>query len=224
MQLPGVAVTPSTLRRDVVRAIARNEKAARPNLREVDDALVRLRKVLKDYRGSLSRVDPDFRVSVLDCLVELSRLSLLPVPPSTTARLSKTSVTSMVEGRSRVAETMVSAANLGEFRYGPDDSPWYGAKFATSDGAQRAHRTAKDLDAEGLPTLLRRAHDLVATTHMRQFTSINELGIYLRLLTEIRTPSTASCPSSSTARCPSSSPRPHRAARAPRCRAPTVVG
>ncbi|MBK0296856.1 hypothetical protein IAE22_33720, partial [Bacillus sp. S34] len=33
---------------------------------------------------------------------------------------------------------------------------------------------------------VRRAHDLVATTHMRQFTTINELGIYLRLLTEIR--------------------------------------
>ena len=79
-------MTPSTLRRDVVRAIARNEKSSRPNLREVDDALVRLRKVLKDYRGSLTRIDPDFRVSVLDCLVELSRLSLLPVPPSTTAR------------------------------------------------------------------------------------------------------------------------------------------
>ncbi|WP_372454460.1 AAA family ATPase [Curtobacterium oceanosedimentum] len=186
VQLPGVAVTPSTLRRDVVRAIARNEKAARPNLREVDDALVRLRKVLTDYRGSLTRKDADFGVSVLDCLVELSRLSLLPVPPSTTARLSRTSVASMVEGRSRVAETMVSAANLGEFRYGPDDSPWYGAKFSSSDGAQRAHRIAKDLDADGLPTLLRRAHDLVATTHMRQFTTINELGIYLRLLTEIR--------------------------------------
>ncbi|MEG8035108.1 hypothetical protein QP157_07165 [Sphingomonas sp. LR61] len=61
VQLPGVAVTPSTLRRDVVRAIARNEKAARPNLREVDDALVRLRKVLKDYRGSLTRKDADSR-------------------------------------------------------------------------------------------------------------------------------------------------------------------
>ncbi|MEK6309354.1 MAG: AAA family ATPase [Curtobacterium sp.] len=184
VHLPGVAVTPSTLRRDVVRAIARNEKAKRPNLREVDDALVRLRKVLIDYRGALTRVDPSF--AVLDCLVELSRLSLLPVPPSTTARLSQSSVASMVEGRSRVAETMVSAANLGEFRYGPDDSPWYGAKFSSSDGAQRAHKTAKDLDADGLPTLLRRAHDLVATTHMRQFTTINELGIYLRLLTEIR--------------------------------------
>jgi hypothetical protein len=186
VQLPGVAVTPGTLRRDLVRAIGRNEKSKKPNLREVDDALVRLRKVLLDYRGALGRVDPDLGVSVLDCLVELSRLSLLPVPPSTTARLSKTSVVAMVDGRARVAETMVSAANLGEFKYGPGDSPWYGAKFQNSAAATKAHQTAKDLHATELPALLQRANDLVGSTHMRRFTSINELGVYLRLLTEIR--------------------------------------
>ncbi|MFZ7087601.1 AAA family ATPase [Curtobacterium sp. RRHDQ10] len=186
VQLPGVAVTPATLRRDVIRAIARNEKSAKPNLREVDDALVRLRKVLLDYRGALGRQDPTIGVSVLDCLVELSRLSLLPVPPATTARLSRTSVASMVDGRARVAETMVSAANLGEFKYGPDDSPWYGARFASSAAATRAHQIAKDLHASGLPSLLQRGNDLIGSTRMRPFTTIAELGVYLRLLTEIR--------------------------------------
>jgi len=186
VQLPGVAVTPATLRRDVIRAIARNEKATKPNLREVDDALVRLRKVLLDYRGALGRKDSQLGVSVLDCLVELSRLSLLPVPPATTARLSKQSVASMVNGRARVAETMVSAANLGEFKYGPDDSPWYGARFAAGTTAQKAHQTAKELHGVELPALLQRANDLISTTRMRPFTTIGELGIYLRLLTEIR--------------------------------------
>ncbi|PZE23361.1 MULTISPECIES: ATP-binding protein [unclassified Curtobacterium] len=186
VQLPGVAVTPATLRRDLIRAIGRNEKSTKPNLREVDDALVRLRKVLLDYRGALGRVDPAFGVSVLDCLVELSRLSLLPVPPATTARLSRSSVEAMVDGRARVAETMVSAANLGEFKYGPDDSPWYGARFASSAAAHKAHQTAQGLHATELPTLLQRANDLIGSTHMRPFTTIGELGVYLRLLTEIR--------------------------------------
>ncbi|KQO63867.1 ATP-binding protein [Curtobacterium sp. Leaf261] len=186
VQLPGVAVTPATLRRDVIRAIARNEKAAKPNLREVDDALVRLRKVLLDYRGALGRQDPTLGVSVLDCLVELSRLSLLPVPPATTARLSQQSVSSMVDGRARVAETMVSAANLGEFKYGPGDSPWYGAKFGSSAAATRAHQTAKELHANGLPALLQRGNDLIGSTRMRPFATVGELGVYLRLLTEIR--------------------------------------
>ena len=187
VQLPGVAVTPATLRRDVVRAIARNEKATRPNLREVDDALVRLRKVLTDYRGALTRTDPDFGVSVLDCLVELSRLSLLPVPPSTTARLSKQSVSADGRPAGRASprrwsapRTSASSATAPTTRPGTARS----SPRATVPSVRTASR--RSCTAARLPTLLQRAHELIATTRMRQFTTINELGIYLRLLTEIR--------------------------------------
>ena len=43
VRLQGLAVAPRTLRRDIVRAIARNERAAQPQLADVDEALVRLR-------------------------------------------------------------------------------------------------------------------------------------------------------------------------------------
>jgi hypothetical protein len=189
--LPGVAVSPTTLRRDVIRAIGRNEKAKQPGMAEVDDALVRLRRVLVDYRGALSRQDPALGVSVLDCLTELARLALLPASPATTARLSRHSVESMVEGRGRVAETMVNAANLGEFRYGPGDSPWYGARFDDSDGSNRitagqAHQLAKSLHHRDLPHLLERANEVVGSTRMRPFVNVSELGIYLQLLADVR--------------------------------------
>ncbi|RKR75134.1 AAA family ATPase [Frondihabitans australicus] len=188
--LPGVAVSPATLRRDVIRAIGRNEKAKQPSMAEVDDALVRLRRVLVDYRGALSRRDPALGVSVLDCLTELARLALLPASPATTARLSRHSVESMVEGRGRVAETMVNAANLGEFRYGPGDSPWYGARFDDGAGgsltAGQAHQLAKNLFHRDVPHLLERANEVVGSTRMRPFVSIRELGIYLTLLADIQ--------------------------------------
>nr|WP_236940805.1 AAA family ATPase [Frondihabitans sp. 762G35] len=188
--LPGVAVSPSTLRRDVIKAIGRNEKAKQPGMAEVDDALVRLRRVLVDYRGALSRKDPALGVSVLDCLTELSRLALLPAAPATIARLSRHSVESMVEGRGRVAETMVNAANLGEFRYGPGDSPWYGARFddgsASALSAGQAHQLAKNLHHRDLPHLLERAAEVVGATRMRPFVNIRELGIYLQLLADVR--------------------------------------
>ncbi|MBD8140575.1 AAA family ATPase [Frigoribacterium sp. CFBP 13605] len=184
--LPGVAVSPTTLRRDVIRSISRNEKATHPQMGEVDDALVRLRKVLVDYRGALSRRDPELGVSVLDCLTELSRLALLPSAPATTARLSRRSIAAMVDGRGRVAETMVGAANLGEFKYGPGDSPWYGARFTESVGAGDAHQLAKNLHHRDLPRLLERAEEVIGSTRMRPFESVAELGVYLRLLTEIR--------------------------------------
>lgn len=184
--LAGLAVSPATLRRDVIRSIGRNEKARAPQIGEVDDALVRLRKVLLDYRGAVARIDPALGISVLDCLTELSRLALLPNPPATTARLSRESVELMADDRAGTAHAMVEAASLGEFRYGPGDSPWYGATFATSEAATRAHGIAKQMHHTELPRLLERANELIAGTRMRPFQSINELGVYLRLLTDIR--------------------------------------
>ncbi|MCU1405405.1 MAG: family ATPase [Glaciihabitans sp.] len=184
--LAGLAVSTRTLRRDVVRSISRSEKAVQPQIAEVDEALVRLRKVLLDYRGALAKPDPILGISVLDCVTELSRLALLPSPPSTTARLARSTVETLATDRHRTAETMVSAARLGEFRYGPDDSPWYGAQFTTGQAAARAHDVARRLDTESLPRLLERAGDLIHNTHLRAFSSINELGIYLRLLVDLR--------------------------------------
>src|SRR5690606_36607376 len=48
--LDSFAVSPASIRRDLVRAIGRNEKATAPKVGEVDDALVRLRTVLLNYR------------------------------------------------------------------------------------------------------------------------------------------------------------------------------
>ena len=184
--LPGVAVSPRSLRRDLLRAITRNERAAAPDVSEVDEALVRLRSVLLDYRGALTRPDPVLGVSVLDCVTELSRLALLPHPPATTARLGRETVERLAVDRAPAAATMIEAAKLGEFRYGPADSPWYGATFATGDAAAAAHRLAKRLHAEAVPWLLVRAQEVVGATRMRPFETIAELGVYLRLLADIR--------------------------------------
>jgi hypothetical protein len=184
--LPGVAVSPRSLRRDLLRAISRNERATAPDVSEVDEAFVRLRSVLLDYREALTRPDPVLQVSVLDCVTELSRLALLPHPPATTARLDRATVERLAANRAPAAATMVEAAKLGEFRYGPADSPWYGATFRTGDDAAAAHRLAKRLHAESVPWLLVRAQELIAATRMRPFESIAELGVYLRLLADIR--------------------------------------
>ncbi|WP_116419146.1 ATP-binding protein [Subtercola boreus] len=184
--LPGVAVSPRTLRRDLIQSIGRNEKAMQPHVSDVDEALVRLRHVLIDYRQSLSRVDPLLKVSVLDALRELARLSLLSQPPATTARLDRPSLEALASGRGRAAKTLIKAAALGEFRYGPDDSPWYGASFENAEDAAAVHATAKQIHRVDLPSLLTKAYDLVGQTHMRQFTTISELGSYLRLLLDLR--------------------------------------
>lgn len=184
--LQGVAVSPRTLRRDLIQSIARNEKAVRPNVADVDDALVRLRRVILDYRTSLTRTDPGLGVSVLDALTELARLSQSPVPPATTARLDAASLEALAGGRDEAARILVKAAALGEFRYGPRDSPWYGASFSSTAEATAAHELAKRLQSTDVPRLLERADALVGQTRMRRFESVSELGVYLRLLHDLR--------------------------------------
>lgn len=184
--LPGLAVTPRTLRRDLIQSIGRNEKAEQPKVTDVDEALVRLRKVLLDYRQALTRRDPVLHVSVLDALRELSRLALLPTPPATTARLGRRAIETLADDRTVAADALIRSARLGEFRYGPGDSPWYGASFATTEEGKAAHDLAKKLNRSELPRLIDRARALIGQTRMRPFESIAELGVYLRLLLDVR--------------------------------------
>ncbi|MBW1638173.1 AAA family ATPase [Microbacterium resistens] len=184
--LDGFAVSPATVRRDLVRAIGRNEKAAAPKLAEIDDALVRLRTVLRDYRGALTDKDPGLGASVLDAVRVLTRLASLPTPPSTTARLDRPALEKLAGDRSRAAALLATAARLGEFRFGPNDSPWYGVSFSSTEAAHEAHALAERLHAKSVPALLERGYELVAQTRMRPFATIEELGEYLRLLQGIR--------------------------------------
>ncbi len=184
--LDGMAVSPTGLRRDLIRSIGRNEKASAPAVAEVDDALVRLRTVLRDYRTALVDTRSPLGVSVLDATRELTRLASLPVPPSTPVRLDEDTLALLVRKRGRVSRTLVQAAQLGEFRFGPGDSPWYGVDFASKDDAEAAHALAERLHRTAVPALLEGGYALVAQTHMRPFATIAELGDYLRLLQGIR--------------------------------------
>ena len=186
IHLDGLAVSPTTLRSDLIRAIGRNERAAQPKVSEVDDALVRLRSVLRDYRNALITPRRDLGVSVLEMTRELTRLASLPVPPTSSARLTPAALEKLAGDRAEAARTLALAARLGEFRVGPDDSPWYGVSFTTTQQARDAHARAKRLHETLVPKLLERGYELIAQTRMRPFTSIDALGEYLTLFEGIR--------------------------------------
>ncbi|WP_239066104.1 AAA family ATPase [Microbacterium hibisci] len=184
--LPGLAVSPERLQRDLIRAIGRNEKAEAPKVADIDDALVRLRGVLRDYRSAVTARHPDFGVSVLDILRELAALAENGVTPATEARFEADALARLATTRDDAAAKLAAAARLGEFRFGPDDSPWYGVTFATVEQARATHALAGKLHRSDVPTLLERGYELIAQTRMRPFQTIAELGVYLRLLRGIR--------------------------------------
>ena len=184
--LSGCSVSTENLRRDLVASILRNEKAKPARVSDVDDALVRLRKVLLDYRGALGRKDPQLGVSVLDALSELAALSMRSPAPATQARLDRSALSSLANFREEAAADLIRAAQLGQFKYGPGDSPWYGAHFDSSEQASTAHALAKRLNEIMLPTMLDKATALLSQTRLRSFESIAELGLFLRLLADVR--------------------------------------
>ncbi|WP_254774000.1 AAA family ATPase [Microbacterium sp. cf046] len=184
--LPGLAVSPRDLQRDLIRAIGRNEKAEQPKVGEVDDALVRLRGVLRDYRSAVTVRHPSLGVSVLDVLRRLAELASHTPTPTAAARFDLDVLTALAPAREKAAAALGAAARLGEFRFGPDDSPWYGVSFSTTTAARSAHGLAGKLHRQDVPNLLERGYELIAQTRMRPFQTISELGTYLKLLQGIR--------------------------------------
>lgn len=184
--LPGLAVSPDRLQRDLIRAIGRNEKAEAPKVADIDDALVRLRGVLRDYRAAVTSRHPSLGVSVLDILRALAELAERTPAPATAARFDAVALEALATTRAEAAAKLATAARLGEFRFGPDDSPWYGVTFATVEEARAAHALAGKLHRSDVPGLLERGYELIGQTRMRPFQTIAELGSYLRLLQGIR--------------------------------------
>nr|WP_239683961.1 AAA family ATPase [Leucobacter musarum] len=184
--LAGLSVSPRRLRRNLVESISRNENARGEQLRDVDEALTRLRGVLLDYQSALAEPDQRFGVSPLEALRTLTTLSLDEHPPTTTVRLDDQALGQLTLDRSAVAESLTEVARLGQFQYGPEDSPWYGVSFATTEEARTAYGTAVDLAESQLPRLISMSNELVGQTSMRPYETIAELGIYLRLLMGIQ--------------------------------------
>ena len=184
--LPGLAVSPRHLQRDLIRAIGRNEKAGQPKVGDIDDALVRLRGVLRDYRSSVTEQHPSLGVSVLDVVRRLTELAAHTPAPTAATRFDLPVLQSLASTRPGAAAALAAAARLGEFRFGPDDSPWYGVSFSTTGDARAAHSLAGKLHRHDVPALLERGYELIAQTRMRPFHTISELGVYLRLLQGVR--------------------------------------
>ena len=184
--LPGLSVGPRGLRRGLVESISRNENARGEQLRDVDAALTRLRGALVDYRKALKTEDPRFGISPLTALRELTQLSLSERPPSTTVRLNDQALSQLTIDRSAVAEALTEVARLGQFQYGPEESPWYGVSFGTTEEARKAYALAVDLAESQLPRLISMANEVIGQTSMRPYETVAELGVYLRLLMGLR--------------------------------------
>lgn len=150
--LDGLGASPSTIKADLIRSISRIEKTTVPNTMDVDAALLKMRSVIGDYRTALNQPDPRFRVSVLDAIRELARLTNT-TDATNEVSLDVDTVIALTSTMDEVVSTILAAADLGQFQSAHADSPWAGAHFDSAEQATTAFAAATRLDGVSLATL-----------------------------------------------------------------------
>ncbi len=184
--LPGLAVRVRSQRADLIRGISRNEKAKQPDSRDIDGALERLRSVIIKYRRALSAPDPVLGVGMMDCVHHLAKLSLHTEAPETTAKLSPEALEKLAHSRHEAASLLREAAQLGQFTFGPSDSPWFGVKFENQQQAQKALQTAKRLHGDVLPRFIERATAVLENTPLPTPANLSQMAQFIHLLANLR--------------------------------------
>lgn len=184
--LPGMAARVGQASKDLIRSIGRNEKATSIDSSDVDGALGRVRDVIIRYRSALVAKDPQLGVSLLEAIHWLSRLSLHDNPPQTRARLETGALVRLADTREDAAQLLREAAQLGQFRFGPDDSPWYGVEFSNQDHAMRSQQKAKRLATETLPRLIEMSRQVLEQTALPAPRNFGQLALFVHLLVDIR--------------------------------------
>jgi hypothetical protein len=211
------AVSPTQLHRDLIRAIGRNEKAEQPKVADVDDALVRLRTVLRDYRELTGGIRARGLAARGAAHAHHDH-----------ARAAAASAETRFDPHART----VDAPRRGGAGAGRPRPVWASSASARRLAVvrRRVRHDAAGPDAHALagahrtevPAILERGYELIAQTRMRPFTTLAELGAYISCcrasgsldrfsMTGLRAPARRAHPR-----------RTRRAATPPRCRAPSA--
>ena len=182
--LAGLAVRATSTWLDVISAISRHEKADGLSLERASAELAAATEAVTEYYSSLSD-GGELGVSIEEVLRKLASLSLMPHPPTTSARLKSAA---LIEHRdhTKALELLAQAEALGEFKYGPQDTAWFHARFANQDEVAAAVTLATKLSSASMPELKALINELAAKMNLKEPNNVEAWGDYLALLEGIR--------------------------------------
>ena len=183
--LAGLAVRADSTWVDVVAGISRNEKAQPDNVDSVRNERVAAEKEIDKYFDALNTTDPELGVSIARVLRELSTLSALTRPALTSARIPSEKLLAHVD-RATALERLHQAFELGEFKYGPQDTAWYQAVFESPAEVEKALAVSKNLHEELFPKLASQLGEFTAKVNFKSAVTVEDWGTYLRLFVGIR--------------------------------------
>ena len=182
--LAGLGIRSSAVWFDLVSAISRHEKAASVAFEEAKKEREQALLGVEEYFSVLSKTNPDLGVSIEQILNTLATLSLMPHAPTSSARISKSKLLQHKDP-SIALRLLEEAFDLGEFAYGPQDTPWFGARFENADDAQDVADLAKKL-AQSFGELRQAMSVFTAELQLRPASTFEDWGVYLHLAAGIR--------------------------------------
>lgn len=183
--LNGLVVRASDSWLDTINAISRNEKApTRVETSAAGQLAIPARKLQGYFDGLASRDNP-LGQSILDVLNKLAELAAMPHAPVTQARILRANLLER-PNRDEALELLYKAHDLGEFKYGPQDSAWFQARFESPAQVEYALAAAKRLRDDSFPALSKKLAEFIAAAEFKPANSVSEFGVYLRLFAGIR--------------------------------------
>jgi hypothetical protein len=183
--LAGMGVRPCSVWVDVVSAISRNEKAQTVDLAGARGRRLVAEQELDAYFKALDNKVESLGVSVAEILRELSALSAMPHAPVTNARIEAKYLTDHLD-RKTALTLLAEAEELGEFKFGPQDTAWYQAQFDSPGEVAQAIILAKKLRDDSFPNLSSQLADFIAAVNFKPANSVEEFGVYLKLFMGVR--------------------------------------
>ncbi|WP_138316510.1 DUF4011 domain-containing protein [Rhodoluna limnophila] len=183
--LPGLGIRSDSTWVDLISAISRNEKAVSADSKDESAARVAAEQKLDSYFDALNSTDPSLGVSVARVLRELSSLSGMSHPPLTNARIAKEHLLRHVD-RSEALQLLNDAHALGEFRFGPQDTAWFQARFESPAEVEHTVRLAKNVRDNAYPKLAEQLETFTSKVNFKPAVSVEDWGLYLRLFVGIR--------------------------------------
>lgn len=175
---------PEAVRKQLTRAILRNERATEPQLGNLFKRLRETRHALGEHVKSLHSVRSRWGCSPYQSMQELARLSALNPAPSTTVRLKRSVLDSMGQ-RGHVAAQLKRAAQLGAFSKEHTTSPWHGAPLRNQEATAQALNLASGLGRD-LPILHEHMLKIAEQSQIRLENSYDKWGDQLQLLVAVR--------------------------------------
>lgn len=183
--LAGLAVRSHSTWVDVISAISRNEKAQPADALAPRENRIIAEQKLDEYFVALNQTDEELGVSIARVFRELSSLSAMPHPPLTNARIPKDHLLRHLD-RAEALAMVSEAEELGEFRFGPQDTAWYQARFESPAQVEHAINLAKKLRDEKFPSLSNALAEFTQKVNFKPADSVEDWGVYLELFVGIR--------------------------------------